>query len=110
MSAFPGIKMSAVGKSAPLVIDMSQAPYFTPSSNYVLGLIATLSAGANLTYTVEVTADPVPLAGGNWNSHDVLVLQTASANSNIAYPVTGVRLNVTAYTSGTINLGVAKWP
>lgn len=110
MSAFPGIRLSAAGKSASLIIDMSQSPYFTPSSNYVLGLIVTLSAGASLTYTVEVTADPVPAAGGNWNSHDILVSQTVSANSNIYYPVTGIRLNVTAYTSGTVNLGVAKWP
>ena len=84
---------------------MSRAP-----PCYALGLGLTFSAGASLTATVQVTADPVPSAGGNWNNHDVLVNQVASANSNIAYPVTGIRLVVTNYSSGFVNLGVAQWP
>lgn len=75
-----------------------------------LGLVVTLSPGTSLTYSVQVTADQFPSPGGNWNDHEVLVGQAASANSNILYPVTGVRLNVTAWTSGTANLGIAQWP
>jgi hypothetical protein len=111
MSAFPSILMTSAGNSAPLIIDLTALPsVFLPSANYTLGLIATVSSGASLTYTVQVTADQKPTSTGNWNSHDVLVNQTGSANSNIAYPVTGIRLNVTNYVSGSVNLGVAKWP
>ena len=39
-----------------------------------------------------------------------LAAQTASATSNISYPVTGIRLNVTSYSSGSVNLGVVQWP
>lgn len=110
MSAFPGVKVSSQSASAPIVIDMSQQPYFGFNPSYWLGLVCTVSAGATLTYSVQVTADQVPSASGNWNNHDILLNQTASANSNVAYPVTGIRLNVTAYTGGSVNLGVAKWP
>lgn len=110
MAGFPGILMSAAGNSTPLLIDMLAQPYFQAAPAFVLGLVATVSSGGNLTYTVQVTADPIPSDSGYWNDHDVLVSQTASANSNIAFPVTGVRLKVTSYTSGSVNLGVAKWP
>jgi hypothetical protein len=110
MSSFPAITISSQTASAPVIIDMSSPPYLTPSSNYLLGLICTVSAGASLTYSVQVTADQKPTAGGNWNNHDILVSQTGSANSNIAYPVTGIRLNVTSYSSGSVNLGIARWP
>lgn len=102
--------MTGNGNSSFQIIDMSTPPYFTPSANYTLGLIATVSSGGSLTYTVQVTGDPKPSTNGNWNAHDVLTGLTSSANSNIAYPVTAIRLNVTNYVSGSVNLGIAKWP
>jgi hypothetical protein len=72
------------------------------------GLVATVSPGASLTYNVEVTADVNPSAGGNWNPHDVIRGMTASANGNIAYPITGIRLNVTTWVSGSVTLGIAR--
>jgi hypothetical protein len=112
MGAYPGIKATANGPTAPLPINMlrSFSPFLSPTPSWSLGLIATVSPGANLTYTVEITADPNPSANGNWNSHDILVGQTVSANSNIAYPASGVRLNIANYISGSTNLGVAQWP
>jgi hypothetical protein len=76
----------------------------------VLGLVCTVSSGASLTYSVQITGDATPSPTGNWNNHDVLVGQTASAFSNVAYPVTGIRMNVTAYSSGSVTLAVTKWP
>lgn len=75
-----------------------------------LGLICTVSAGASLTYSIQVTGDPVPTANGNWVDHDVITGLTASKVSNIAWPVSGLRLNVTAYSSGSVTLGVVQWP
>lgn len=110
MSAYPGVSMSAAGASPPTYILPGPSAQFLPISS--LGLIATISPGASLEYTVQVTADPItgPVPPQNWNNHDVLVNQTGSANGNIAYPVTAVRLNVTSWTSGSVNLGVAQWP
>jgi hypothetical protein len=73
------------------------------------GIVVALSSGASLTYSVEVTADPNPSSTGNWVAHDVLVAKTASAVSNIGYPITGIRLNVTTWASGTATMGVALW-
>lgn len=110
MSAYPGVTLTAVGASTPINVSPPQNMMWQAAPAYALGLIATVSSGANLIYSVQVTADQVPSATGNWNDHDVLTSLTTSANSNIAYPVTGVRLKVTTYISGTVHLGVAQWP
>ena len=48
-------------------------------------------------YTVQYTFDAVFAAGylaasGNWTDHPQLAGQTITADSNIAFPVTGIRL------------------
>lgn len=110
MSAYPGVSLAALGASTPINVSPPQNMLWQAAPAYALGLIATVSAGGSLTYSVQVTADQIPSANGNWNDHDILTGLTASANSNIAYPVTGVRLKVTSYVSGSVNLGVAQWP
>lgn len=110
MSAYAGVKMTSLGASAPQYIKLEHPPYWGSAPQFAVGLICTVSSGASLTYSVQVTADQVPSAGGNWNEHDAITGATASMNSNIAYPVTAVRLNVTGYSSGSVNLGIAKWP
>ena len=110
MSAYAGVRLTAAGTSAPILVDPPQNMMWQAAPAYSLGLIVTVSSGATLNYSVQVTADQVPSASGNWNEHDVLTSQTASANSNIGYPVTGVRLKINSYTSGSANLGVAQWP
>lgn len=115
MYVYQGVSLSGVGNSAPILIgnnfygygqiDKDQARPITS-----LGLICTLSAGGNLTYSVQVSNDIPTQPIVNWNNHDVIVGQIISANSNILYPVTAVRLVVTAYSGGSVNLGVAQWP
>ena len=106
MTAYNGVSLSAAGVSPAVPIVPNRGALTTPITS--LGLICTVSPGASLTYSVQVSADPInPI---NWNNHDVLVGQTSSANGNILYPVTFVRLSVTAYTSGSVNLGIAQWP
>lgn len=114
MLAFPNLTLTAIGNSGIVVpygsLTTPQVGQNNSQGITSLGLIVTVSAGASLTYTVQVTADPNPSAGGNWNAHEVLTNQTVSANSNILYPVSGVRLNVSSYGSGTVTLGVVQWP
>jgi hypothetical protein len=106
MPVYNGILASGLGATPATIIKNPRT--FDANTSILLGLIATISSGASLTYSVQVTADP-PENFQNWNNHDVLVNQTASANGNVAYPITGIRLNVTAYASGSVNLGVAQW-
>ena len=110
MSAYPALTLSAAGPSSIISVSPPQNMMWQAAPAYALGLICTVSNGASLTYSVQVTADQFPMPHGNWNDHDVLTGKTTSANSNIAYPVTGIRLNVTNYSNGSVNLGIASWP
>lgn len=111
MQVYPGLTLSAVGTTAPVV------PFQTPSiqvgqlaaqSITVLGIVCTISTGASLTYSVQVTGDP-PNDFVNWNNHDVLQNLTTSAYGQVLYPVSGIRLAVTSWTSGSVNLGIVQW-
>lgn len=110
MSGLPGIFVSSQTTSAPLIVHPEQNILWQAAPAYALGLICTVSPGASLTYTVQVTADPNPSNTGFWNNHDVLQGMTVSANSNIGYPITGIRLVVSAWSVGSVNLGIARWP
>jgi len=70
-----------------------------------VGLIATISENGSADYDVEVTGDDRKAGFTSWNKHDVLKAKTASANSNLAYPVTGIRLYVRSI-YGTLTLSV----
>lgn len=80
-----------------------------------VGLLADVSAGGSLTYSVEYTFDDVQAnsynpATGVWNAVSGMGAQTADATGSLAFPVTGVRLNVTAWTSGSVTLTVLQNP
>ncbi len=110
MSGLPGVLMSGPGISDPLVISLPAVATWAVPPSYGLGIVCTLSPGASLTYSVQVTCDPIPNSSGYWNNHDVLVALSTSKNDSISYPITGLRLNVTFYGGGSVNLGVAQWP
>lgn len=72
-----------------------------------------LSAGATLTYTVQHTFDDVfatnfDPATATWYSNASLAAKSASADGNYAFPVTAIRLNVSAYTSGSATLTLVQ--
>jgi hypothetical protein len=78
-----------------------------------LGIGVALSAGSTLTYSVQHTFDDVQAVGFNpatavWYDHATLTAKTTSSDGNYAYPVTAVRLNVTAYTSGSATMTVIQ--
>ena len=69
-----------------------------------------------LTYTVEHTFDaPADFAGASdyntnatWRDTTGLTALTATDEGNIAFPVRAVRLNVTAFTSGSAEMTVIQ--
>jgi hypothetical protein len=98
------ITQTGVGDTKPVPFNLYAAP-----TNIALG--GTLMSGA-ATYTVQYTFDDVRAAGynpatGNWVDHAYMTAKAASADSNIAYPVTAVRLRVTAGT-GVVRLAVIQ--
>ena len=85
------LTVTGVGDSQPCPVDT----YISPS-NMGLAVIVT----GTITYKVQYTFDNVFASGyspatGNWFDHPTLV-GSASGNSNIAYPVTAIRLITTA--------------
>lgn len=84
-------------------------------SPFNVGLLADVSAGGNLTYSVEYTFDDVQSnsyspASGVWNAVSGMGAQTADTTGSLSFPVTAVRLNVTAWTSGSVTLTVLQNP
>jgi hypothetical protein len=96
--------ITGVGNSAVYAVDN----YISPSN---MGLAVVVSGA--ITYKVQYTFDNVfaagydPTAGtSTWFDHPTLV-GTTSQNSNVAYPVTGIRLITTAG-SGTATLTIIQ--
>ena len=98
------LSITGVGNSNVYPVDT----YVAPSN---MGLAVVVSGA--ITYKVQYTFDNVfaqgysPTAGtSTWFDHPTLV-GTTSQNSNIAYPVTGIRLITTAGT-GTATLTIIQ--
>lgn len=88
--------VAAVATSAPLIMDRKQNPFSVGFGVVISG---------TLTYSVEHTFDD--LLGGvtaTWFPNATVAAQSTSKDGNYAYPVTAIRLNVTAYTSGGATL------
>lgn len=97
------VTASAAGAQSPFILNQAGPSPFN------VGIGCAISAGATLTYSVEYTFDDVfapsyDPATGNWTALTGLTAQTATKDSNIAYPVMAIRLNVTAYTSGSVTM------
>ena len=111
--AYNGVSLATTGVSTAIFPFMSggaqlgQMPHETvPITS--LGLLCTVTG--SLTYSVQISCDNPEEPPVNWLNHDIIANQTAGIFSNIAFPVSAVRLNVTSWTSGTVNLGIVQWP
>ena len=91
------ITQSSAGTSAWIPLDYKQNPF-----NVGFGVVAS----GTLTYDIEHTFDDVLQAGVTPTAfkHSTVTAQTTSKDGNYAFPVRAVRINVTAYTSGSATL------
>jgi hypothetical protein len=67
----------------------------------------------DLTYKVQHTVDDIyalAASGGTptWLDHSSLTSKTANADGNYAFPITAVRLTVTAYADGDVTMTVLQ--
>lgn len=89
---------SGVNPTAVAPTNLNATPF-----NIGLGIVVT----GTVTYTVQHTFDDVYAAGFNpasatWFNHATLAAQTASADGNYAFPVRGIRVNITAGTGSIV--------
>jgi len=100
------VSVGAVAASNTIPMDRNAA-------SFQASISVALSAGANLTYTVEHTFDDVfastfDPATATWFANTGLSAKTASLDGNYAFPVTGVRLRVSAHAAGTATMTVVQ--
>lgn len=101
MSANPQIvTLTAPGTSAAVQVDVV-------SFAFGVGLVVGISPGGSATYTVEVSGDryDTPDASKLWVALPLLTAKTTAQTSNLAYPVTAIRLNA-ASVNGTLQLAL----
>lgn len=94
------VTLTAAGTSAGLAVD-------TQNFSYGVGLVVGISVGGSATYTVECTGDrlDVPDANKLWVALPLLTSKTTAQTSNLAFPVTALRLNAASVT-GTLQLSL----
>ncbi len=88
-------------------------PLSTRTQDFNVGMGASVSSGAVVTYTVQHTFDDV--FASNFvestavaHNHDTMVGQTGNLDGNYTNPVVAVRMDITAHTSGTASLNVIQ--
>lgn len=97
--------LSAAGVTVPIPMDTYQ--------DTVTSVSVVLSPGASLTYKVQHTYDavfsePFNPATATWFDNVDLTGETANGETNYVAPITAVRLNITAFTSGSATITVIQ--
>jgi hypothetical protein len=97
------VTVSTVTASAPIIVDVNESPFAIGIGVKVTGTI---------TYSVQHTFDDPwasgGLSGAVWYDSSALSAETTSLDTNYAFPVTALRLNVTAVTGGTATMTVIQ--
>ena len=103
--------VSSMALSDPIRVDWRGG-----GSNFNLTAAVVISAGAVLTYNVEYSVDDPQTftdkadynATGTWFDVTGLAALSANATAQVDFPIQGIRLNVTAFTSGSATLTVLQ--
>lgn len=88
------VSQTGVGSSNNIVVNTNVSPV-----NIGFGVVVT----GTVTYTVQHTFDDPAVGFSTWFSHPTVVDETTNQDGNYAFPVTGIKLLVTAG-SGTAAL------
>lgn len=90
------ITKTGVGSSPALVMNTNISPF-----NVGFGVVVT----GTVTYTVQHTFDDPVIGFSTWYSHPTIAAKTDNQDGNYAFPVTGIKVLVTAGTgTATMNL------
>lgn len=92
------VSKTGVGSSPSLVMNTNISPF-----NVGFGAVAT----GTVNYTVQHTFDDPAVGFTTWYSHPTVAGQTANADGNYAFPVTGIKVLVNSG-SGTVTLNLVQ--
>lgn len=94
--------LSSVTTSPPIPLDRAANPF-------TVGLVIEVVSGTN-TSKVQMTLDDVfdSTVTPVWIDHATLAAITATTGGSLTFPVTAVRLNMTAFTTGSAFLMVMQ--
>jgi len=92
------VSKTGTGSSSALVMNTNISPF-----NVGFGVVVT----GTVTYTIQHTFDDPAVGFTTWFSHPTVVDETTSQDGNYAFPVTGVKVLVTAGT-GTAALNLIQ--
>lgn len=92
------VSKTGVGSSSALVMNTNISPF-----NVGFGVTVT----GTVNYTVQHTFDDPAVGFSTWFSHPTVASQTANADGNYAFPVTGVKVLVNSG-SGTATLNLIQ--
>lgn len=94
------ISQTGIGSTAWIPLDYKQNPF-----NVGFGCVV----NGTLTYQIEHTFDdPYTTASPTAFVHTTVAGLTTNKDSNYAFPVRAIRLNVTSYTSGSVTATVLQ--
>lgn len=108
MPASPKV-ITVTGLSSTAGFDVFLPDYQVTPFNLGLGVVVAASNVYNVEHTFDNLGAPSTLAStsATWFLHSTLAQLSSNANGNYAFPVRGIRLNVTAGTStSTVTLTI----
>jgi hypothetical protein len=92
------VSQTGVGSSGSIVVNTNISPV-----NIGFGVVVT----GTVNYTVQHTFDDPAVGFSTWFSHPTVAGQTANADGNYAFPVTGIKVLVNSG-SGTATLNLIQ--
>jgi len=92
------VSKTGTGSSSSLVMNTNQTPF-----NVGFGVVVT----GTVNYTVQHTFDDPAVGFTTWFSHPTIASQTANADGNYAFPVTGIKVLVNSG-SGTATMNLVQ--
>lgn len=92
------VSQTGVGSSGSIVVNTNISPV-----NIGFGVVVT----GTVNYTVQHTFDDPAVGFSTWFSHSTVAGQTANADGNYAFPVTGIKVLVNSG-SGTATLNLIQ--
>lgn len=100
------VSLASVTTSSKLPMDNTQAAFAVG-----FGVVFTGTATAKVQFTFDDPDDsqnPVAVGSETWFDHPIVAGVTTNTAGNFAFPVKAIRLNVTAFTNGTVTLRVLQ--
>lgn len=97
------LKVTATAAGASEVV-----PVNWRSDDFKLGIAVVISGTLTCSVQVTMTDDLSTATSDDWFDHDTLSVMTSSDIGNVVVPITGVRLNVTSFTSGSAKMNIVS--